>query len=34
MGKEIIITFIFIITVGPLFLYMLYKMVRTARDIA
>jgi len=33
MEKEIIITLIFIMTVGPLLLYMLYKMVRTAKDL-
>jgi len=34
MGKEIIITLVFILTVTPLFLYMLYKMVKTAKELA
>jgi hypothetical protein len=34
MEKEIIITLIFIMAVGPLLLYMLYKMVKTAKNIA
>lgn len=33
MEKEIIITLIFILTVGPLFSYMLYKIIKDAREI-
>jgi hypothetical protein len=34
MEKEIAITLLFVFTVGPLFLYMLYKIAKISKEIA